>query len=240
MGSRRDLAFLAFSVLSLALLVSLGVWQLQRLQWKESMIARMSQRITSEPRSIAEIEARHAAGEDVEFMRATARGRFVHDSELFVFTTSAGAMGWKVVTPLEMDDGKAVLVDRGFIPYEMKDPATRPGSRQDGAVSVIGAVRPFSSPRAPFAPDNDVDANVWHWWAISAMAEAAGLARASPFILQAEPGPGDTAWPEASRLDPATIPNRHLGYAITWFGLAAMLVVVNGLYLLRRRRASVS
>jgi len=238
MGSRRDLAFLAFSVAALALLVWLGAWQVNRLHWKEDLIARMSDRMASEPLSVAEIEARQRAGEDVEFMRATATGRFVHEHELFVFTTRDGEMGWDVVTPLEMGDGNAVLVDRGFIPYDLKDPASRAGSRPAGTVSVTGSVRPRSSAPAPFAPANDVDANVWHWWALPAMAEAAGLERASPFILQAEPHPGDLALPRASVPDPASLPNRHLGYAVTWFGLAAMLVIVNGLYLLRRLRNS--
>ena len=236
MGSRRDLAFLAFSVAAFALLVWLGAWQVQRLHWKEDLIARMSDRMVSEPLGVAEIEARLGAGEDVEFLRATATGRFVHDRELFVFTTLDGEMGWNVVTPLETDDGNAVLVDRGFIPYDLKDPARRAESRPAGQVSVTGAVRPRSSAPAPFAPDNDVDANVWHWWALPAMAEAAGLERASPFILQAEPRPGDPAWPRASVPDPASLSNRHLGYAVTWFGLAAMLVIVNGLYLFRRLR----
>ena len=236
MGSRRDVAFLVFSVAGFALLVWLGAWQVQRLHWKEDLIARMSDRMASEPLSVSEVEARQAKGENVEFLRATATGRLVHDRELFVFTTLEGEMGWKVVTPLETDDGHAVLVDRGFIPYDLKDPARRAESRPVGQVSVTGAVRPRPSVRAPFAPDNDVDANVWHWWALPAMAEAAGLERASPFILQAEPRPGDAAWPRASVPDPASLPNRHLGYAVTWFGLAAMLVVVNGLYLLRRVR----
>jgi surfeit locus 1 family protein len=235
MRSRRDLTFVAFSVLALALLVSLGVWQVERLQWKESLIARMSERMSSEPLALAEVWARHAAGEDVEFTRAAASGRFSHGHELFVFANHRGVMGWKVVTPLQSPDGGAVLVDRGFIPYELKDPAARPESLPDGTVRVIGAVRSHAGGRAPFAPDNDPHANVWHWWALPAMAEAAGVERAAPFILQAEPQAGDAAWPQAARLDPTELPNRHLGYAMTWFGLAAMLVVVNGLYLFRRR-----
>ena len=235
MASRRDLAFASFSILAFALLVGLGLWQVERLQWKEGLIAQMTEQAASAPLALSEIEARQAAGEDVEFMRATATGRFVHDSELFVFTTLDGEMGWKLVTPLETRDGNAVLVDRGFIPYELKDATQRPESRPIGPVTVTGAVRPHSSARAPFAPDNDVDANVWHWWALPAMAEAAGLDQVAPFILQAEPRANDPPWPRASILDPAAIPNRHLGYAFTWFGLAAMLVLVNGLYLLRRR-----
>jgi surfeit locus 1 family protein len=243
MGSRRDLVFVTFSVLAFGLLVWLGVWQVERLYWKQDLIARMSAEMASEPRPLAEIEARHAAGEDVEFMPATASGHFLHDAELFVFTNHRGVMGWKVVTPLETTDGRTVLVDRGFIPYDLKEPATRPDSRPDGTLSITGAVRPYASGREPFAPDNDVQANVWHWWDLPAMAEAAGVERPSPFILQADPQPHpqahdaahDAAWPQASRPDPALIPNRHLGYALTWFGLAAMLVVVNGLYLLRRR-----
>jgi surfeit locus 1 family protein len=232
--SRRDLAFLIFSVLAFALLVWLGLWQVQRLQWKESLIARISEQGASEPLAVTEIEARHRAGENVEFLRAAASGRLLHDRELFVFATMDGQMGWKVVTPLETLDGNAVLVDRGFIPYELKEPGSRPGSRTAGIVTITGTVRPYSSARAPFAPDNEVDANVWHWWDLPAMAEAAGVERALPFVLQAEPRPGDTAWPRASRLDPASISNRHLGYALTWFGLAAMLLIVNGLYLFRR------
>lgn len=234
MGSRRDQAFLALSLLALVLLVGLGVWQVQRLQWKNDLVARIAEQGRAEPLSLAEVEARMAAGEDVEFMRAKATGRFVHDRELFVFTTLDGEMGWKVVTPLKTDDGGAVLVDRGFIPYDLKAPATRPGSQPAGQVSLTGMVRPHSSARAPFVPDNDVDANVWHWWALPAMAQAAGVEDARPFILQAEPRPGDPAWPVASTLDPADIPNRHLGYAVTWFGLAAVLVVVGGLYFRRR------
>ena len=236
MVNRRDFAFLAFSVVALALLVGLGMWQVQRLQWKEGLIAQMTEQAASAPLALSEIEARQAAGEDVEFMRATTKGRFMHDKELFVFTTEDGEMGWKVVTPLETDDGSAVLIDRGFIPYDLKNPAARADNLPAGTVRVTGAVRPYSSVRAPFVPDNDAGANVWHWWALPAMAEAAGLERAAPFILQAEPRPGDPPWPRASTPDPAAIPNRHLGYAVTWFGLAAMLVAVNGLYLLRRRK----
>jgi surfeit locus 1 family protein len=234
MGSRRDLAFLALSLLALALLVGLGVWQVQRLQWKNDLVARIIEQGKAEPLSLAEVEARMTAGEDVEFLRAKATGRFVHDRELFVFTTLDGEMGWKVVTPLKTDDGGAVLVDRGFVPYDLKSSAARPESQPAGKVSVTGVVRPHSSARAPFVPDNDVDANVWHWWALPAMAEAAGVESARPFILQAEQRPGDAAWPRASVPDPADIPNRHLGYALTWFGLAAVLVVVGTLYLRRR------
>jgi surfeit locus 1 family protein len=235
MGSRRDLAFLAFSVLALALLVWLGAWQVQRLYWKEDLIGRLTAQAQSEPVPVSEVEARAAAGEDIEFMRATATGRFLHDSELFVFTTVDGEMGWKVVTPLETGE-TAVLVDRGFIPYDLKAPDTRPDSRPGGTVSITGVVRPRDSAPAIFVPDNDVDANIWHWWALPAMTEAAGVERTAPFVLQAEPRPGDPTWPRASTPDPADIPNRHLGYAITWFGLAAMLLAVNGLYLWRRLR----
>ncbi len=236
--SRRDLAFLAFSVLAFALLVWLGTWQVQRLQWKEDLIARIGAQKASEPLAVTEVAARQRVGEDVEFLRAGATGRLLHERELFVFATVGGQMGWKVVTPLETPDGAMVLVDRGFIPYELKQPETRPESRPAGIVTVTGTVRTYASGRAPFAPDNDAEANIWHWWALPAMAEAAGIERPLPFILQAEPRPGAPAWPEASIPDPTLIPNRHLGYALTWFGLAAMLLIVNGLYLIRRLRNS--
>lgn len=236
--TRRDVAFLGFAVAGMALLVWLGWWQLERLEWKTALIAQMEARAASEPRPLADVAERHAAGEDVAFMRTTATGQFMHDRELFVLATSAGVVGWRVVTPLALDGGGAVLVDRGFIPHEFKDPAGRPGSQPAGEVTITGAVRPEAQGQGPFTPDNDPAANVWHWWAVPAMAEAAGLQAAAPFVLQAEPGPGDAVWPRATRLDPAAIPNRHLGYALTWFGLAAVLAAMTGLYLFRARHAT--
>jgi cytochrome oxidase assembly protein ShyY1/uncharacterized protein (DUF983 family) len=156
---------------------------------RKDLIARMTEQAASEPLALSEIEARQAAGEDVEFMRVTATGRFVHDSELFVFTTLDGEMGWKLVTPLDMGDGNAVLVDRGFIPYDLKAPLPGPKAGPTARHRHRRRCGPIRRPERLFAPDNDVDANIWHWWALPAMAEAAGLDEAAPFILQAEPRP---------------------------------------------------
>jgi hypothetical protein len=98
-------------------------------------------------------------------------------------------MGWKLVTPLDMGDtggsGRPRL--HPLRPQGAVRPAREP---PDGTVTVTGVVRPHESGQALFVPDNDVDANIWHWWALPAMAEAAGVERASPFILQAEARPG--------------------------------------------------
>lgn len=238
--SWRDVAFLGFALAGMALLVWLGWWQVERLQWKTALIAQMEERAAGEPRALAEVAARQADGEDIAFIRTTASGEFLHDRELFVLATSAGVVGWRVVTPLALEDGGTVLVDRGFIPHEFKDAAHRPGSQPAGEIAITGVVRPEAQGQAPFTPDNDPAANVWHWWAVPEMAEAAGLDDAAPFVIQAEPSPGDAAWPRATRVDPASVSNRHLGYALTWFGLAAVLAAMTGLYLFRARHATLS
>lgn len=235
MPPRRDAIFLAFSVVAFAILVGLGLWQLERREWKQALIAQMSERASAEPVSLARVEEMMSKGEDPEFVRVTAAGRFLHERELYVFATSGSLIGWKVVTPLAIGSGGHVLVDRGFLPSELRDPGNRPESQPPGEATVTGPVRLHRLARGPFTPDNDPLKNVWHWWDLPGMAHAAGIGGAAPFVLQAEPQPGDPPWPKAARSDPSAIPNRHLEYALTWFALAVVLVVMMGAFLLRRR-----
>lgn len=238
MPAKRDVLFLALSLAGFVVLVGLGTWQLERREWKEALIASMTERAAGEPQSLATITARLEAGADIEFMRVGAHGRFLHDRELFVFSTSGRTIGWRLVTPLETEAGEQVLVDRGFVPGELRDPAARPESQPAGPVTVTGQARGHGREPGLFTPDNEPEANVWHWWDVAAMADAAGLERPLPFILHAEPRPGDSPWPQASVADPAAIPNRHLEYALTWFGLAAVLLIMTSVYWFGRLRRS--
>lgn len=236
MPSRRDAIFLAFGLVAFAVLVALGLWQLERLDAKEALIARMSQRAAAEPVSLAQVEEMMNRGEDAEFVRVSATGRYLHERELYVFATSGSLIGWRVVTPLATETGRHILVDRGFVPSELRHPGQRPDSRPTGPVTATGAVRFYRSGQGPFTPENDPLGNVWHWWDLPSMADAAGIPEAAPFVLQAEPQPSDPPWPRAIRSDPSAIPNRHMGYALTWFGLAIVLVVMTGVYFARRWR----
>jgi surfeit locus 1 family protein len=196
----------------------------------------MSERVSAEPVSLATVEEVMKRGEDAEFVRVTATGRYLHDRELYVFATSGSLIGWKLVTPLATGSGEHILVDRGFLPSELRDPGKRPGSQPPGEATVTGAVRLHRLAKGPFTPDNDPLNNVWHWWDLPSMAHAAGIGEAPSFVLQAEPQPGDPPWPRAARSDPSAIPDRHFEYALTWFALAVVLVVMMGAYLIRRRQ----
>src|SRR5262245_63736979 len=99
---------------ALALLIGLGVWQLQRLQWKEALLARLAARVAAEPMSLAAVERQWSADQDVEYLHAVARGRFHHDKERYLYAPQPEGLGWQVYTPLEIAAGRILWVNRGW------------------------------------------------------------------------------------------------------------------------------
>jgi surfeit locus 1 family protein len=232
--------FTALMLAAFAVLVGLGVWQLKRLAWKEALITRIEARTKAPPITLAEAEELVRTGRDASYYRVELDGHFHHAKELYLYAVSDGRVGWHVITPLETADGEMVLVDRGFVPDELKDPTARASGQIDGVVTVKGIAR-APDRRTLFVPENEPKANRWFWRDLPAMAQAMfpdGTIEVAPFFLEAEKGPIPGGWPEGgqTRLD---IPNNHLQYAITWFLLAAALLVIYGLYVrsLRRRPA---
>jgi len=200
------------------LLIGLGIWQVQRLEWKEALLARIESRIEAAPHALP-VEIGNP--EAWEYRRVRLRGEFLHRRELHL----ARGRGWQIITPLRREHGPPVLIVRGFVPGRFKEPASRPESLAEGAVTIEAVARLPETP-GTFTPDNRPQENVWVWRDHEAMAEAVGLARVVPLFFEAvEDAQG--GWPQGgiTRLD---IPNRHLGYAITWFSLAACIV---GIYI---------
>lgn len=236
MRGPRHVAFLIFILAVIAFLLGLGAWQLQRLEWKRDLLARAAERLAAEPVSIGDVESRLRNGQDVEFLRASASGRFRNDREQYLFTSRAGEVGWQVVTPLETTEGPVILVDRGFIPDRLRDPMSRPGSQINEVTTVTGIVRDHSGAASPFAPSDEPGRSIWYSWSPARMGVNAGLAEPAPYILHAEPTPDAPPWPRPARLDPSAIPNNHLQYALTWFGLAFCLIGLTLYQLYRLRR----
>lgn len=228
----RNLAFLAFCVAGLVLCLGLGVWQVERLQWKRALLARMSERMAAEPLSLPEVESRRRAGEDIEFLRAGATGRF-RQGEVRYFATRDRMVGWQLASPFETTDGETVLVDRGFVPDEARAEAAPPPS---GPVTIIGIVRTHDGGRGVFTPDDKPAEGVFYAWSPDVMGEALHVDSPLGFILHAGPSADAPRWPAPALPDPGSIPNNHLQYAITWFGLALALAVIMGLQLRRFRR----
>ncbi|MGE0239242.1 MAG: SURF1 family protein [Parvibaculaceae bacterium] len=218
------------TILGVALLVGLGAWQLQRLSWKEALIAERDARLAAAPVSLDQALREFDADRAVEFLKVEATGTFQNDTELFLLTTEGGVPGFEVVTPLMSRDDIVILTDRGFIPEPLKDPARRPESRPAGEVTVTGLVRRHVGSRGAFTPDIDPEANIWFWWDIPAMLAFAQVGpdmRVAPFALHLLPGDGK-GLPRPVAVD-AGLTNNHLQYALTWFALAGLLVVMSGL-----------
>jgi surfeit locus 1 family protein len=228
--SARVWQILIATVLGVALLVGLGLWQLQRLEWKQALIAERDSRLAAAPVTLDQALKEFDADRSVEFLKVEVTGAFQNEAELFLLTTDGGVPGFEIVTPLVSQDGIVVLTDRGFIPEPLKDPAKRPESRPQGEVKVTGMLRRHVGSRGPFTPDNDPEANIWYWWDIPAMLAFAHVgpdARVAPFALHLLPGDGKSL-PRPVAVDTA-LTNNHLQYALTWFALAVLLVVMSGL-----------
>lgn len=226
----------AFTLVAFAILISLGVWQLHRLSWKEALAAKTAARSTGEPVALAEAMARLGRGEDIEFLKVRAEGRFDHGRERHLFTAWDGEAGWLLITPLETPDGATLLVNRGFVPMRLEDPSSRPESQPAGEVAVTGLVRLRDIP-GTFTPDNQPEANRWYWRDLEGLSRSMFGDRrvdVAPFFLDAEGG-DPKALPRGIS-GPPELPNRHLEYALTWFGLAATLIGVFVAYVLSRVR----
>ncbi|MBV8777628.1 MAG: SURF1 family protein [Alphaproteobacteria bacterium] len=227
-GFRPRLIPTLLTVPAVLILAALGLWQLQRLQWKEDLIAQRTAAAAAAPiappQTLAEAQAE-------PFRRVVAQGVFAHDKELYLAASSeGGGAGYQVLTPLRMTDGRTIIVNRGFVPQEIKEPAKRAAGQVAGDVRVAGLLRlPPDVKPTFFLPDNRPDLNLWFWIDLPAMARAGGVSDALPFYIDADKTANPGGWPKGgvTRLE---LPNNHLQYAITWFALGMALTVIYVLY----------
>lgn len=228
---------LVLGTIAFALLIALGSWQVQRLYWKEELIAQIAERTQSQPLPLSEMEVKYRATGDVDYWPVKLSGTFVHDGERHFFATWEGQSGFYVYTPLKLDDGRFALVNRGFVPYDFKDAAKRPVGQVTGPVNITGLARnPLSGKPGSLVPDNDPVKNVFYWKDRDVMAATAGLPSGAvvlPFFVDVDKtvNPGGLPVGGVTMVD---MPNNHLQYAVTWYGLAAALLGVMGFWLLRR------
>ncbi len=214
------------------LFVALGVWQLQRLAWKTELIAQVDARIhaaaTPAPAPAAWPGVERRAD---QYRRVFVRGVFLHDRETLAQAVTDLGAGYWVMTPLRADAGFIVLVNRGFVPSERRDPASRSDGRPEGETRVEGLLR-ITEPGGGFLRANDPAAGRWYSRDVQAIAATKGLGPVAPYFIDADAAPG-ADWPRGG-LTVVRFSNSHLVYALTWFGLAALSVA--GLVLLRRDR----
>ncbi len=206
----------------IVMLIALGIWQLQRHEWKAGLIAEREAAMAAAP---VPLPARIDDPEALSFRRISATGTFRHDRELFVAAVSRrGNDGYQIVTPLIRADGPPVLVNRGWVPKDRKDPATRAAGQVPGTVTVEGIGR-TRQVRRGLVPENLPDRNLWFTMDLPVMAEAAGLPEIVPIYLEAGGAPNPGGYPLGGQTR-ISLPNDHLQYAITWFLLAIALGVI--------------
>ena len=220
-------------------LSGLGVWQVKRLAWKEAMVARVENNLKAEALDLAEIEQLHTEGEDIEYRPVRLSGVFDHSREQHFFATHKGAAGYYVYAPLQLESGRHIFVNRGFVPLERKSADSRMDGQIGGTVTLTGLARtaPLDKPNS-FVPDNDLEKNVYHWKSLEQMkarAFAHGAVDVLPFFVDVDAKSAGTDLPVGG-VTLIRFPNNHLQYAITWFGLAATLLVVGGLFLFGRTK----
>lgn len=212
----------------LVLSLALGVWQVERREWKKDILDRIAINQAAPPLTLDELLRGNPLRHEYGWVKLA--GTFDHDREFFLAARSLkNKVGLQVVTPFKTDDGKVVLLDRGWIPQEKKAAGARAAGQIAGRVELKGIVR-RNQERRQFAPENVPDKNVWFHVDVPLMRRMAGAppdANLDTFFLEADtaPNPGGVPVGGQTRLE---IPNDHLKYAITWFLIALTLV---GVYL---------
>lgn len=221
-----------FTLPAIAVMLGLGIWQLDRLAWKNDLVAEIQSRMAADPAPLGDVLA--AAGGDlagVQYRRISVTGEFLNDRELYLAARSMnGNPGYHVMTPFRDLDGAVVLVDRGWVPIERKLPDAREAGQVEGPVTIDAVIRVPRAGKAWFQPDNEPQNNMWYWFDLPAMRAHAGAAGEAPAIyLEAGPAENPGGFPIGGQTR-VNIPNDHLQYAITWFALAVILAVIYVIY----------
>lgn len=239
-AARASLWLTVLSLTAFALLIALGIWQVERRAWKLALIDRVEQRVHAPAQPIpspATWPAVTTAND--EYRHVSASGRFLHDRETRVQAVTEEGPGYWVLTPLARGDGTIVLINRGFVPSDRREASTRQEGNPQGEIEVTGLLR-ITEPKGGFLRNNVPEHNRWYSRDVAAIAAARGLHDVAPFFVDADAGSQSAGGPIGG-LTVIRFPNNHLIYALTWFALAFMLAgrlfVTFGGGLFRRKKA---
>lgn len=201
--------------------IALGMWQLERLHWKLALIEQVNSNLKKPPISLAKaLEMESAAA---QYRRVTLAGQFNYSKEAYVFGTSAnGAVIYHVITPLVVNGGRTLLVDRGIVPERLREPHARPRGNPTGTRRITGVWR-IPDSAGWFTPAHNRANRVWYARDVQRIAETGGIRLAAPVVIEADSTPNPGGWPKGGQTVVA-FRNDHLQYAITWFALAAVIL----------------
>ncbi|MEI3854011.1 SURF1 family protein [Ensifer sp. CCNWLY38] len=216
-----------------AVFLALGTWQVQRLFWKLDLVARVEARVGAPAVSPpAQSDWSAVNREKDEYRRVTATGTFSHDQTALVQAVTELGAGFWVLTPMRLEDGSTVLINRGFVPADRRDAAARAEGEIDGTATVAGLLR-ITEPGGAFLRSNDPASDRWFSRDVAEIAAAKGLHNVAPYFIDADATPNPGGLPIGG-LTIVRFRNSHLVYALTWFALATMSAA--GAYLVYRQR----
>lgn len=220
-GGAGAILFISLCAVLTVLFLSLSAWQVQRRAWKLDLIASVERRIHAAPVP-APGPATWAgiSGQADAYRRVALTGVYDHARETLVQAVTEKGAGFWVMTPLRVDQGFTVLVNRGFVPGDLRLASTRAAGQVKGPVSVIGLLR-LSEPHGGFLRANRPREGRWYSRDVQAIATAKGLSEVAPYFVDADGAPNPGGWPLGG-LTVVRFPNSHLVYALTWFGLALL------------------
>jgi len=223
----------------LVILIGLGVWQLDRKVWKENLITTLNTRLGRAPEDLPPRASWAQLREDKEeFRRVVFPAEFLDGEEALVYTAGSPLRpdvkgpGYWVFAPARLAGGSIILVNRGFVPADRKDPGTRTEGAPHGVIDIVGVLR-WPETRNSFTPADDPKNNVWFLRDSNSIAKSKTWATAAPFYIDQEGPVPAGALPKPGKLE-VRLPDNHLQYAITWFGLALALAGVFIVWLARR------
>lgn len=228
-------ALLALAVFATLGFVALGVWQVERREWKLALIDRVEQRTHAEPVAPpAPAEWASVNRENAEYLRVTATGRFLPGKETLVQAVTTRGGGFWVMAPFRTDAGFVILVNRGFVPLEARESSSRADAAAE-ATRVTGLVR-MSEPGGAFLRANAPGENRWYSRDVEAISQAQQLTDVAPYFIDAEASAASEGAPgePVGGLTVVKFRNSHLMYLITWFSLA-LLTAAFGVLVARRR-----
>lgn len=218
--NRRMIAPLIFGLVGTAILMSLGFWQLQRLNWKTGILTEIGARLAQPPVGLPATLDKFAD----KYLQVEVSGQ-IETGELHVLTFGQGTPGFRVISTMVLDDGRRILVDRGFLPETQKDAV-----RYGGDVTAVGSlVWPQETDK--YVPAPNYDKNIWFARDVPLMATALKTDQVMLAISRSTNNEGITPQQVA-----VNISNRHLEYVMTWFSLAVIWIGMTGYALWRIKR----
>lgn len=207
--------------------MALGTWQVQRLAWKNGLIAQIAAANAQAPLTTLPDDASELAV--LQFRRAELKGEWLGGTEFHLTPRYwRDQFGYSIITPFKLADGRILLINRGWVPADKKAPETRPETAVHGHATLSGLVR-VGAERSYFTPPSSPEKNLWFGRDVAQMAETARLTHVIPAMLD-EVGEQDIAHLPIPSDGTIRLRNDHLSYLITWYGIAVGILVIFVVY----------